>query len=229
MKNSPGKPARISGFERLPKNDREKILDISQEKSYRKGETVFVEGEIAEGFFVVLKGKVKVFKLSREGKEAILHICGPGDHFGHAALHGSRIFPACAETLEKSEILHIPREGFVDLLAKEPSIALDLFTVLSERLRELTVQVENLALKEVPGRLASYILSLSVKQGGTKDVSLGFSKTQLAGILGTTPETLSRMLSDFSSRGYIKDNRGEIQIIDLPGLENLAEQGRFTD
>jgi CRP/FNR family transcriptional regulator len=229
VKNSPVKSARISGFEGLPENDREKILDISQVKRYRKGETVFMEGEVAEGFFVALKGKVKVFKLSREGREAILHICGPGDHFGHAALHGSKTFPACAETLENSEILHIPREGFVELLAKEPSIALDLFEVLSERLRELTVQVENLALKEVPGRLASYILSLSVKQGGAEDVSLGFSKTQLASILGTTPETLSRMLSDFSSRGYIKENRGAIHIIDHPGLQNLAEQGRFTD
>lgn len=227
MKNFPGKPLKVTGLEGLPKNDQEKILEISRAVTLRKGETVFMEGERAEGFFVVLKGKIKIFKLSMEGKEAILHICGPGDHFGHAALYGSKTFPACAASLEKSEILQIPREAFVELISREPSLALDIFAVLSTRLRELSLQVENLALKEVPGRLASTLLSISEKQGGAGEISLGFSKSQLAGILGTTPETLSRVLSDFSSRGYIRDNRGEILIIDRSGLEKLAGQGRF--
>ena len=220
--------AQVPGFDGLSKEDLGKIETISVLRAFKKGETVFVEGEEGNGFYVVVSGRVKIFKVSPDGKEAILHICRTGDHFGQVAVYAGKTFPAGAEALVGSDLLFFPRQAFVSLISSEPSVALNMLSVLSMRLRELTAQVESLALKEVPGRLASYFLYLSEKQEGAQRITLGSSKSQLASILGTTPETLSRIFSDFSSRGFISDNRGEVLLLDQQGLEILAEQGRFT-
>jgi len=221
--------AQVPGFDGLSKEDLGKIEAISVLKGFKKGETVFVEGDEGNGFYVVVRGRVKIFKVSPDGREAILHICRAGDHFGQVAVYAGKTFPAGAETLAESDLLFFPRQAFISLISSEPSVALNMLSVLSMRLRELTVQVESLALKEVPGRLASYLLYLSEKQGGAQRIALGSSKSQLASILGTTPETLSRIFSDFSSRGFIRNSRSEVQLLDHKGLESLAEQGRFTD
>lgn len=219
--------SRIPGFDGLSPVDLGKISKMAILRSFRKGEAIFEEGQEATGFYVVVKGRVKIFKMSPEGKEAILHICKPGDHFGQVAVYSGKRFPASAETLATSEILFLPREKFLQLLTSEPSLALDMLSVLSARLRELTAQVESLALKEVPGRLAGYLLYLSEKQGGIERVTLGSSKSQLAGILGTTPETLSRILTDLASRGFLRNGKGEVVLQDLQALETLAEMGRL--
>ena len=221
--------AQVPGFDGLSEDDLGKIEAISVLRGFKKGESVFVEGDEGNGFYVVVKGRVKIFKVSPDGKEVILHICRAGDHFGQVAVYAGKTFPAGAETLVESDLLFFPRQAFVDLIGREPSIALSMLSVLSMRLRELTAQVENLALKEVPGRLASYLLYLSEKQDQGRHIVLGSSKSQLASILGTTPETLSRIFSDFSTRGFIRDNRGEVLLLNHQGLECLAEQGRFTD
>ncbi len=221
--------AQVPGFNGLSEEDLGKIEAISVLKGFKKGETVFVEGEEGNGFYVVVTGRVKIFKVSPDGKEAILHICRTGDHFGQVAVYAGKTFPAGAEALVDSDLLFFPRQAFVHLIGSEPSVALNMLSVLSMRLRELTAQVESLALKEVPGRLASYLLYLSEKQEGAERIALGSSKSQLASMLGTTPETLSRILSDFSLRGFIRNSRGEVLLLNRLGLENLAEQGRFTD
>jgi CRP/FNR family transcriptional regulator len=217
----------VPGFDGLSRENLEKIEAISTIRTFGKGETIFLEGDPGEGFYVVIRGRVKIYKASPEGKEAILHICCPGDHFGQVAVYAARTFPAGAEALETSKLLFLPRDAFVELMGKEPSLALNMLSVLSMRLRELTAQVESLALKEVPGRLASYLLYLSEKQEGGKRVVLDSSKSNLASMLGTTPETLSRIFSDFSSRGYIRVSQGEITLVNESDLKRLARQGRF--
>jgi CRP/FNR family transcriptional regulator len=221
--------AKVPGFDGLSKEDLRKIESLSVLRTFKKGETVFVEGDDGDGFYVVVRGRVKIFKVAPDGREAILHISRAGDHIGQVAVYAGKTFPAGAEALVESDLLFFPRQAFVSLIGRDPTLALNMLSVLSMRLRELTAQVESLALKEVPGRLAGYLLSLSRKQGGELHVSLGSSKAQIAGMLGTTPETLSRIFSDFSARGLIRDCRGEVLLLNLQDLENLAEQGRFTD
>jgi CRP/FNR family transcriptional regulator len=104
--------------------------------------------------------------------KGILHIYGPGNPFGEVPVFAGRKFPANAQTLLKSHLLFFPRTAFVDLISKNPSLALNMLGVLSMRLRQFTVQIENLSLKEVPGRLASYLVYLSQEQGRTDVVTL---------------------------------------------------------
>ncbi len=199
------------------------IITISERRTFGKSDMIFSEGDTCNGFYIVETGKVKIFKLSFGGKEQILHIYGPGKPFGEVPVFTGKNFPASSQAVEKSSLIFFPRKEFVSLIENNPSLALNMLAVLSMRLRQFTVMVENLALKEVPGRLASYILVLLKEQKTTHKVTLPVSKTQLAGLLGTTPETISRILTKMVKNSLIKLDKKEISILDHGGIEELSE------
>ena len=220
---------RIPAFNGLPENQLEEIKSIAVDRRYEKGEIIFSEGDEGNGFFVVVDGQVKIFKLSPEGKEQILHIFGPGDPVGEVAVFAGRSFPANAEAISASRLLFFPRSAFLDLISADPSLAMKMLAVLSMRLRQFTVQIENLSLKEVPGRLASYLIVLSAEQKNEDSVSLPISKGQLASLLGTIPETLSRIFAKMGAQNLIEVQGRRIRLLDRPGLEQISEQGRVAD
>jgi len=214
-------------FNGLAEDQLSQVRQIAVDKFYDKGKTVFLEGDDCNGFYIVADGKVKIYKVSFEGKEHILHIYGPGNPFGEVPVFSGRKFPASAQTLFKSHLLFFPRTAFVDLISNNPSLALNMLAVLSMRLRQFTVQIENLSLKEVPGRLASYLLYLTEEQGRPDSVTLNISKGQLASLLGTIPETLSRILGKMNQQHLIEARGREIKILDFSGMEDLAEYGKL--
>ena len=199
------------------------ITTISQKKSYKKGELIFNEGDEGNGFYIVETGKVKIFKLSFGGKEQILHIYGPGKPFGEVPVFTGKHFPATAQAVADATLIFFPRKDFIARITNNPSLALNMLAVLSMRLREFTVMVENLALKEVPARLASYLTVLTREQDNAEVVNLPMSKNQLAGLLGTTPETLSRIFNKMSGEALIEVNRGTITLLDPEGLADMAD------
>ncbi|OPY15966.1 MAG: cAMP receptor protein [Syntrophus sp. PtaB.Bin075] len=214
-------------FNGLSEQQLGEIRGIARDRFYDKGKEIFAEGDEGGGFYIVASGQVKVFKLSPEGKEHILHIYGPGHSFGEVPVFSGERFPASAETLLKSHLLFFPRTDFVALLSGNPSLCMNLLADLSLRLRQFTIQIENLTLKEVPGRLASYLLTLSDEEGQENSLSLNISKGQLAGLLGTIPETLSRIFLKMNNAGLIEVKGKEITILDRNGLQALAETGKF--
>ncbi len=214
-------------FSGLSENHLKEIENIAVEKNFSRGEIIFSEGDNGNGFYVVVAGQVKIHKVSLEGKEKILHIFGPGEPFGEVPVFTDRTFPANAEALSKSRLLFFPKNAFVALIMKNPSLALSMLGVLSMRLREFTMQIEHLALKEVPGRIASYILYVSEEQESSNHIELEISKGQLASLLGTIPETLSRIFSKMSSQGLIEVEGRTIWLLDRQGLTDLAESGKI--
>jgi len=214
-------------FNGLSEQQLGEIRGIARDRFYDKGKEIFAEGDEGGGFYIVASGQVKVFKLSPEGKEHILHIYGPGHSFGEVPVFSGERFPASAETLLKSHLLFFPRTDFVALLSGNPSLCMNLLADLSLRLRQFTIQIENLTLKEVPGRLASYLLTLSDEEGQENSLSLNISKGQLAGLLGTIPETLSRIFLKMNNAGLIEVKGKKITILDRNGLQALAETGKF--
>ncbi len=217
----------IPGFSGLSQNQLEAIKQIVVDRHFNRGEMIFSEGDEGNGFYVVARGRVKIFKLSSEGKEHILHIVGQGESFGQVAVYAGRLFPANSQAIDRSHLLFIPRTAFVKLITENPSLAMNMLSVLSMRLREFTIQIENLSLKEVPGRLASYLIYLADEQKAVDHISLEISKGQLAGLLGTIPETLSRILAKMSSRNLIEVSGRDIKLLDRKGLEELAEHGKI--
>ncbi len=214
------------------------ITSIVQKRGCKKGEIIFNEGEPCNGFYVVEHGTVKVFKSSFGGKEQILHIYGVGKPFGEVPVFTGKNFPASAMALTNVDLLFFPRKAFISLITENPSLALNMLAVLSMRLHQFTLMVENLALKEVPARLASYLIILIKEQEeikhGSQDknttalnsivVTLPVSKNQLAGLLGTTPETISRVFAKFVNDQIIAIERNIITVIDVEQLAEAAQQ-----
>lgn len=217
--------ARVPLFAGLPPEQIEDLAMIVTDQVFRKGETIFSEGEDGNGFYVAITGRVKIFKLSSEGKEQILHFFGPGEPFGEVPVFTGQHFPANAEALEESRVFFFPRKSFVDLIKGNPSLALNMLAVLSKRLHRFTALIDDLSLKEVPGRLAAYLLYLSDQNKGSKDLELTITKAQLASLLGTIPETLSRILGKLSSQGLIETGGRRIRILDPEALRGIAESG----
>jgi CRP/FNR family transcriptional regulator len=211
----------------LPGDQLERLSRIVIREDYAKGDTIFSEGDQGRGFFIAENGSVKIYKLSFDGKEQILHIFGPGEPFGEVPIFTGKPFPANAMALKNSKLLLFPRKDFIDFISQDPSLALNMLGILSIRLRQLTVQIENLSLKEVPGRLASHLIWLAHHQNDTGAVRLDISKGQLASLLGTIPETLSRILSKMNTQNLIDVKGRDIVILDYNGLKDLADFGRL--
>lgn len=216
-------------FKGLSEQQLNEIGAIAIEKPYQRGESIFMEGDEGNGFYIVAEGQVKIFKTSVEGKEQILHIYGPGNPFGEVPVFSGSRFPANAVALVKSRILFLPREAFVRLIAEHPSLSMNMLGELSMRLRQFTVQIENLSLKEVPSRLASYLTVLAEEQGRSDRVDLTISKGQLASLLGTIPETLSRIFAKMSAQNLIRVDGRQIHLLDMAGLEDLSVAGKLEE
>jgi len=216
-------------FNGLPDDQLEAIKNIAIEKQINKGEIVVSEGDEGRGFFVIAEGRVKVFKVSAEGKEQILHIFGPGQPFGEVPVFAGQRFPANAQAIEKARVLFLPRAAMVDLITANPSLALNMLAEMSRKLRLFALQIENLSLKEMPARLASYLIHLADEQGQEEVLTLKISKGQLASILGTIPETLSRIFAKLSGNELIRVEGKKITLLDRNGLEDLAEYGKDAE
>ncbi|MDP4725700.1 MAG: Crp/Fnr family transcriptional regulator [Desulfobacterales bacterium] len=210
-------------FNGLPEDQVVAIKKIAVEKKINKGEIIFSEGDEGNGFFVIAEGRVKVFKVSTEGKEQILHIFGPGQPFGEVPVFAGQKFPANAQAIDKTRVLFFARALIVNLISANPSLALNMLAVMSKKLRQFAVQIENLSLKEMPARLASYLIFLADEQNKDDLVTLKISKGQLASTLGTIPETLSRAFAKLSGQNLIKVDGKRITLLDRRGLEDLAE------
>ncbi len=212
-------------FEGLEPEDREALLAIAGKRRFPRNHLVFREGERADGFYLILSGGVKVYKISPEGKEHILHIFGEGEPLGEVAVFSGRNFPAFATTLKASALLFFPRSGFLDLAYRNPRILLNMLATLSVRLRGFARKIEQLSLKEVASRLAETLLEMAGSPEGAPGegaVELAMTKAQLASQIGTTPETLSRTFLKLSRQGLIRVEGRRVSILDRGGLEEVA-------
>jgi CRP/FNR family transcriptional regulator len=222
----PDEIAKASLFNGLPSQQIEDLARICADQKYEKGQTLFSEGGSAKGFFLIVSGKVKIYKLSLEGKEQILHIFGPGEVCGEAPVFAGGNYPAGAEAIEASRVLFFPRTALVDLIREEPAIALNMLGILSRRLVRFTHLIEDLSLKEVPGRLAAYLIFLAERSTSAQTLELDITKAQLASLLGTIPETLSRILTKMAQQEIITVEGRLIRILDPNALKSLAAGGK---
>lgn len=213
-------------FAGLKEEDLKRIRAIASLRQLEKKGVLFSDGEEAKGFYVILSGRVKLFKVSPEGKEQILHIVSAPDAFAEAALFLEGTYPAFAEAMTDCQLLYFPKRDFVQLIEKNPQLSINMIVTLSQYLRRFASLVEELSLKEVSSRIAKYIIDLSMrssKEGkNPKEVELDLSKTQLALKLGTISETLSRTLAKMKAKRIIDVKKNKIIILNREALEELA-------
>jgi len=213
-------------FSGMKEEDLKKIVTTASSKQIKKKEILFSDGEEAKGFYVILSGKVKLYKVSPEGKEQILHVVSAPDAFAEAALFLEGSYPAFAEALSDSRLLFFPKRDFMKLIEKNPQLSINMIVSLSFFLKRFASLIEELSLKEVSSRIAKYLIDLSLKSlkegRGFKEVELDLSKTQLASKLGTISETLSRTLAKMRAKGIIDVRKNKILILNRETLEELA-------
>ena len=213
-------------FAGLKEEDLKRIRTIALLKHVWKREILFSDGEEAKGFYVLLSGKVKLYKISPEGKEQILHVVSAPDAFAEAALFLEGSYPAFAEALSDSQLLFFPKRDFIHLIEKNPQLSINMIVSLSQFLKRFASLIEELSLKEVSSRIAKYLIDLSLKLSkegrSPTEVELDLSKTQIASKLGTISETLSRTLAKMKAKGIIDVNKNRILILNRKLLEELA-------
>ncbi len=198
------------------------LTAIARTKTVTKGSILFMEGEKAEGLFVLLKGMLRIYKSAASGREYTIHRIQPGQMFAEAAVFHVGRFPANCAALEDSLVAFFPKERFAALIEKSPQISLKIIASLSRFLRDYNQQVENLSLKEVPARIASYLLRESERLD-SPSIDLEISKAELARGLGTISETFSRSLKKLKELRVIKVDRNRITILDEDRLADIAD------
>lgn len=184
---------------------------------------IFLEGEQGEGLYFVKRGKIKLSTLSDDGKEKILHFCGEGDVFAEVLLFDGGPYPATAETLEDSEIGLIRYRDMEELLRINSEITLKILKVMSRRLRQAQLHARELAFKDAYSRLAGTLLRLAEEYGTVgKDgciINISLNQQDLANFIGSSRETVARILGDFKREKIIEVDKKAIVIKNKRKLE----------
>jgi len=193
---------------------------------FRKKDDIFTEGDAPEWFYIVLTGKVKVTKISHDGKEIILEIISPFDIFGGVAVLRNFPYPANAVAMEDSEILKISRKNLMRLVDRFPNLMFCIALQLGDRMKSSFDSLKNIALERVEARIAALLLKLGNKVGiETKEgllIDMRLTKQDVADMVGTTVETSIRTFSKFKKEGLVTDSDGKVIIKDLERLATLS-------
>ncbi len=192
-----------------------------------KGDTViFHENDPGTAFFLVKTGRIKIYKTDPHGREQVLSILGDGQIFGDVPAFDGGPYPATAETMTDSEIYLIRSEDFQDLVRQHPEVALKIIRVLGQRLRQAMELVRDLSFKQAPHRLASLLIRLAGEYGSESGegilIDLPLSRQELADIVGTSRETITRELKKMEREGMLGVNRRVITITDIERLKVWA-------
>jgi len=199
----------------------EEIDQISQgavTQVYKKDNMVLIEEEVGSTMFVILDGRVKISRISDEGREVILSILCDGDFFGEMAILDGQTRSANAVTLEDTEMMIFRRDDFLEILYKYPQIAINLLKELAHRLRRSDSQIKSLSLQNALGKVASTLLRIAddsgiIKQGRVEIAQLP-PQQDLANMAGTSRETISRVIKSLGQLGYVTKIGGKLVILD---------------
>ena len=207
---------KIPYFSSVSKEELKAIADIMIERTYDKGQVLFMEGEFGEAVHFVVEGRVKISKTSEDGREHILYIATDGDIFAEVILFNEVNYPATAEVMEKSKIAIIRNEDLEKVLKAHPSMAVAIIKVLNKRLIDAQQRVKSLALHNTHGRTAQMLMKLAKEHGKKTDngleLDLTISRQELANMVGTTRETVTRVLMAFKKYKLIEIDRNIIRI-----------------
>lgn len=211
---------RVPLFSGLNPMDLERVSRLVVRRKFRKGQLIISEGQELEGFYIVISGQVKVYKLASDGKQQILHLVAPGGTFAEVAAFTKGFSPANASAIIDSEVFFLFKNDLVKLIRDNPQISLNMLASMSQYLRHMVAVIEELALKDVSARLAKYLLDLA--PGQVAEIKLAITKKELAARLGTISETLSRTLNKFKSKKIIKVAGNRIAILNKVRLEEVS-------
>jgi CRP/FNR family cyclic AMP-dependent transcriptional regulator len=210
-------------FGALDENEVNLVAERAGLRSWMPGETLFSEGEPCAGLYIVVSGRVRIFKTSTSGREHVLAIEGPGSSIAELPVFDGGNYPASAAALAKSEALFIARRDFRAICLEHPEVSLKVLQVVGSRLRRLVGIIEELSFTTVRHRLISWLLRQARTEGRQTNQGPAFtlqaSHQELASQIGTVRELVSRNMTRLQAQGFIEINGREVTITDMQGLE----------
>jgi CRP-like cAMP-binding protein len=213
--------ARVPLFVGLPDQHLADLGACLRSRQYRPGERVFMQGDPGAALYIVASGQVKLAVSSAEGREMIIDLFGPADFFGELSLLDGEPRSADAWAMEPSVLLLLERDAFRGFMRERPAVMEHLLMVLSKRLRRDAAIIQDAAFLDVPARLARAILRLSEPAAGAPangSTTPRLSQTDLAGVVGTTRETLNKWLGIYEDQGLIRREKRRIAVLRPEGL-----------
>jgi CRP/FNR family transcriptional regulator, nitrogen oxide reductase regulator len=195
-------------------------------RGYSAGQTIFTEGDPATHLYVVAAGKVKVLRQTLDGQDIVLDILLPGEFFGSLSTLGDELYQDSAQAHTDLCALAIDAATFEQFLLQYPPVALRVLTVVSQRLQRAHAAIRQLSVDSAESRIAATLLYLAHKMGKEWEestlITSPLSREVLAQMSGTTPETASRVMSQFRKAGLIRSGRQWIAVVDATSLAALA-------
>ncbi|CAN5807137.1 Crp/Fnr family transcriptional regulator [soil metagenome] len=201
------------------------IAERSVFRSVRRDTIIFRRGEPCRGLYIVIRGLVRVYRASPDGREQTLHTQGPGQPLAEVPLFDGGPYPATARSVDDSRLLFLPLDDFQWLYRNHPEIADATIHELGRRLRRMVGLVEKISLRDVPARVALTLLEHAERSGEMTDgvsFELGRTHEQLAAELATTRESVSRAMSRLQKEGLIVRTGSRFSIPSVAGLERVA-------
>lgn len=210
--------ATVPLFSELEDTDLERISQVASVQKYHKDNIILIEEEVGTTMFIIISGKVKISRISDDGREVILSILSEGDFFGEMSLLDGQTRSANVTAIEESELLMLRREDFLQMLYDYPQIAVNLLKELAQRIRKSDEQIKSLSLQDATGRVASTILRIAEDSGifrkGIVEISNLPLQQDLANMAGTSRETISRVIKSLCQDGLLQKEGNKILILD---------------
>jgi CRP/FNR family transcriptional regulator, cyclic AMP receptor protein len=215
---------RVPFFTGLTDSELALVSAVMVERKYDRNSLIFLEGDKGEALFVIQEGRVKISKSTADGREQILHMLKDGDIFAEVILFDQGPYPATAEAVEDTSMWLLRSADMERLLQTHPLLGVKLLRVMSRRLRQAQLLIRDLALHDAYGRLAGLLQRFVRREGKkTKDgiiLDLELTRQEIASMIGTSRETVARILSRFQKDGILLLDKQRIIILDE---EKLSE------
>ena len=221
----------LSLFQGLSDEELARIAAIARERHYRKGTILFNEGDPGEAIYFIKKGRVRVSRLAANGQEQVLRVWGPGHEVGLVVLADKAPYPATAQVTEDSVLIAFRVDDLVRLLPESRTLAANAFCLVGRRLRLARDTAHELAVHNTHGRLAALLLRMKAEQGSDV-INLGMTHQEIAGMIGTSRETVTRVLGDFRRTrlhcraGRVGDHPGRAQAAGVDGRKLIGRRRR---
>ena len=208
----------------------EQLCRYAKHTSLKRGATICSKGDPGNSLFAVISGTVKISISSAEGRTAILNLIGPGESFGEIAVLAGEGRTADATANTNCEILVIDRRDFLPFVRSQPALAMKFIELLCARLRRTSEQVEQIILKDLPGRLASALLGLTAQRKLDRESrTIAITQQEISEMVGMTRESINKQLGVWATRHWVRLEHGAIVVLDANSLRKLAETGSGSD
>lgn len=219
-------------MEPLTRDEIEELSRRIPDTNYQRGQILYTPKERSEALFMLKKGRVRIYRVGPDGREFTLTVVSAGTVFGEMSLTAQRLENAFAEAMESAVVCKMKRHDLERLVMDKPEVGLKVMSVLSERLSSADDRMEDIALKEVPARLASFILQLVESEGvmtaeGPK-IPTRYTHRQLATMIGSKRETVTKAFTLLQQAGIVELKRRKIHVRDTRALKKVADQGLQT-